>query len=170
MKTILIAATTLNNKIAKHAGHNVDWTSKKDKEFFRSEVKKAGAAIFGSTTYETMGKTMPGVLNVIMTRDPSKYASKVKSGSVEFTSASAQEILAQLAGKGYNQVVLGGGSLIYSLFLEQGLVNEIYLTIAPKIFGSGVNLFKEMKIDELDLELLEVSKLGTGEILLKYKV
>jgi len=170
MKKILIAAITIDGKIAKHRHHNVDWTSQLDKQFFRSETKGARVVIFGSNTYKAMGGPMPDPLNIVITREPKKFDSQQQSNHLEFTSDLPKVILDSLKKRGYTKVIIGGGSAIYSLFLKEKLVDEIYLTIAPKIFGAGVNLFKDVEIDEVDLELMEVGRLGQGEVLLKYKV
>jgi dihydrofolate reductase len=170
MKIILIAAITIDGKIAKYSGHTVDWTSKKDKQFFRDETKKAGVVIFGSTTYRAIGRPMPQRLNIIMTRNPNRFSDEEEKGLIEFTNESPHAIIARLTTQGYETAVIGGGSEIYSLFLKSRLINEIYLTIAPRIFGQGVNLFSEIDLDDLTLELFDVSRLGAGEVLLKYHI
>lgn len=171
LKKIIIAAITLDGKIAKNADHNADWTSKEDKNFFRAETKKAGVVIFGSKTYETIGHPMPDRLNIIMTREPKKYTKKQKKDFLEFTSDSPPNILNNLMKRGYKNVVIGGGNAIYSLFLQMKLVDEIYLTIAPKIFGQGINLFKDINMNEINLKLISLEKLNEqGEILIKYKL
>lgn len=170
MKIILIAAITINGKIAKYVGHNVDWTSKEDKQFFRNETKNAGVVIFGSTTYRAIGRPMPDRLNIVLTRNTASFADKEKYGLLEFTSDTPKAIVAALAHRGFTSVIIGGGSEIYSLFLQAGLIDEIYLTIAPKIFGRGVHIFGEMELDHLPLELTEVKRLGDDEVLVKYKV
>lgn len=170
MKTVLIAAVTLDGKIAKSAYHNVSWTSKGDKQFFRKETRKAGAVIFGSNTYKAIGKPMPRCLNIIMTHQPLKYQSQTQEGLLEFTSDSPNAILSGLTKRGFKKAIIGGGSAIYSLFLQAGLIDEIYLTIAPKIFGKGISLFQDVKIDEIDWKLMEIGRLGDGEVLVKYKI
>lgn len=171
LKKIIIAAITLDGKIAKNSDHNADWTSKEDKKIFRTETKKAGVVIFGSKTYETIGRPLPDRLNIIMTREPKKYIEKQKKNFLEFTSDSPPTILNNLMKRGYNNVVIGGGNGIYSLFLQMKLVDEICLTIAPKIFGQGISLFKDIDIDETDLKLISVKKINKqGEILVKYKL
>jgi dihydrofolate reductase len=170
MKKILIAAITLDGKIAQHKRHNVNWTSRLDKQFFRAETKKAGVVVFGANTYKAIGGPMPDSLNIVMTREPKKFASQQQPNHLEFTSDSPRGILDNLRTRGYTKVIIGGGAVIYSLFLQAGLIDEIYLTIAPKIFGRGINLFKDVKIKDIDLELMEVGRLGKGEILLKYKI
>ncbi len=177
MKKVLIAAMTLDGKIARHAVHDVNWTSKEDKNFFREETKKAGVVIFGTNTYKAIGRPIPDRLNIIMTRDLEKYSAKTIRGLLEFTSDSPKVILDKLVQRGYEKVVIGGGSAIYFLFLKEKLIDEVYLTLIPKIFGKGIGLFKGLNsgfnldgFDEVDLELIDISKLGIGEILLKYKV
>lgn len=170
MKKIIIAAITLDGKIAKHPGHDVDWTSKQDKQFFRAETKKAGAVIFGSSTYDTIGRPMPDRLNIVMTRTPEKYAAVEKPGLLEFSADLPRAILGRLEERGFKSVVIGGGSVIYSFFLKDKLVDEIYLTIAPKIFGAGIALFQQMDIPEVDCELMSCTKLTKNEVLVRYKI
>ncbi len=170
MKVIMIAAITLDGKISKNPQADVDWTSKQDKHFFHTETMKAGAVIFGSTTYQAMGRAMPKRLNIVMTRHPENFAEQSLPGFLEFTALQPTAILDNLAERGYTKVIIGGGSAVYSLFLAAHLVDEIYLNIVAKIFGHGVPLFRELAINPLDLELIAVDKLGKGEVLLKYKI
>ena len=69
---------------------------------------------------------------------------------------------------GYKSALLGGGAVINSLFLKYKLINEIILTIEPKIFGKGISLFSEE--NEINLELKEILKLNKNSILIKYRV
>jgi len=47
------------------------------------------------------------------------------------------------------------------------LIDEIILTIEPKIFGSGLGLFS--KDLDVNLELIEVKKINDNSIMVKYK-
>lgn len=171
MRKIIIAATTINGKIAKISAQNVNWTSRKDKIFFRTQTQKAQVVIFGANTYNIIGRALPDRLNVIMTRNPGKYRDEQKKDLLEFTSEEPENILADLEKRGYEGVIIGGGSSIYSLFLARNLVDEIYITFVPKIFGQGLDLFKTMNIEDIRLELIEFNALDDeGEILVKYKV
>ena len=63
-----------------------------------------------------------------------------------------------------------GGAHIATSFLKEQLVDELWLTIEPKIFGVGGNFVIEEKLD-IKLELLSsesVNKQGT--LLTKYSV
>ncbi|WP_093108139.1 dihydrofolate reductase family protein [Salimicrobium album] len=54
--------------------------------------------------------------------------------------------------KGKNIWIVGGGELLQS-FLQEKLVNELILTVAPTILGKGISLFKEGDY-QLDLSLM----------------
>ena len=85
-----------------------------------------------------------------------------------FTDLPPAELLEDLAQKGYQEAAICGGASIYTMFLKAGLVDTLYLTIEPKLFGQGVNLLTE-KLD-LNLELREVKRLDERVVLLKYAV
>lgn len=55
------------------------------------------------------------------------------------------------------------------MFLKAGLVDTIYLTIEPIIFGKGINLFNEDLHYFLKLVSSQTSE-STGSLLLEYKV
>jgi len=167
MKTILMMAITLDGKIAKYTDHPATWTSKADKKIFIEETKKAGVIIMGRTTYDTIGRPLPNRLNVIMDLDPD--TSKNIEGSLEFTKTQPKGLLKELEERGFKNIILGGGSTINGIFLEQGLINEIWLTIEPKVFGEGLSLFKGADVD-LDLEFIEYRQLDKDVGHVRYKV
>ena len=54
------------------------------------------------------------------------------------------------------------------MFMEKGLVDTLYLSVEPVIFGKGLTLFnKEL---DIKLELEKELKLGEKTILLEYTV
>jgi len=167
MKIILLMAITLDGKIAKHTTQLADWTSKADKQIFVEETKKAGIIIMGKTTYDTIGRPLPGRLNVIMELGPD--SSKNIKDSLEFTETPPQKLIKDLSARGFDNIILGGGSTINGLFLKENLVDEIWLTIEPKIFGEGLSLFKGADVN-LDLELIEVKNLDKNVIHVRYKI
>ena len=60
--------------------------------------------------------------------------------------------------------------LINNQLFEANLIDEIILTIEPKIFGSGHNILTNAKIDR-QLKLLDYQKLNDqGTLLLHYKI
>lgn len=167
MKLVLMMAITLDGKIAKHSTQLADWTSQADKKIFVEETKNAGVIIMGKTTYETIGRPLPGRLNIVLDKNPD--TSQNIAGSLEYTNLPPQELLTDLAKRGFEKVILGGGATINGLFLKENLIDEIWLTIEPKIFGEGLSLFKDADVD-LELELLEVRNLDKNVIQVRYKV
>lgn len=167
MKIIFFAAMTVNGKIAHSSDELVDWTSPEDKQFFNAETKKCGAVVMGNSTYKAIGRPLPGRLNVVMTRSPD--VSRNMAGVLEYTDKPPREILQDLEERGFGTLAVGGGAQIFSQFLETGLADELAITIEPKIFGAGINLFADMRRD-FALELLEVRNLNPNAVLLRYKL
>jgi len=169
MKIVIVMAQTIDGKIGKDSEHEASWTSKADKKAFVAETKKHGALIMGSSTFDTIGRPLPGRLNLILTSKPEKYKDKVQEGLLEFTSGTPEEIVAMLEKRGFESAALGGGAKTNSAFLRAGVVDEILLTIEPLVFGSGINFTEGEELD-LKLELIEQTKLDDDTIQLRYKI
>ncbi len=165
MKVILLMAITLDGRIAKDSDHFPDWTEKADKKFFMDESKKAGALIMGSKTYDTIGRPLPGRRNVIMTRNKDRQSDHP---DLVFTTDPPTDILKRLEDDGFESVILAGGAQINTLFAKENLIDEIVLTISPRIFGEGISLFNcEFKNT---LKLKSVERLGESTLIVKYLV
>ena len=152
MKVKLLMAMTLDGKIARNSDHFPDWTGPEDKKLFVKLTKEAGVLIMGSRTYDTIGKPLPGRLNVVMTRDSGR---ETKEPELLITTKSPEEILTVLESKGFKEVILAGGTQINSLFLSEGLIDEVHVTISPLIFGEGLGLFGEKLTCDLQLQSCE---------------
>ncbi len=163
MQIFIIAALTADGFIAKNKDQiSTDWTSKEDKKFFSERTKQAGAIVFGYNTYKTIGKPLPNRLNIV-------YSNKEeKINGVEVTQKEPKDLLRDLEARGFKEVAICGGATIYTMFMEAGVVDKLYLTIEPVLFGSGMTLFNK-KFDR-KLKLISMSKLGEGTILLEYNV
>jgi len=167
MKVSLVAAVSVDGRIAKSEGQtSTDWTSAEDKKFFVEKTKEAGVLVMGRKTYETIGRPLPDRLNVIMTRDAANHESI--EGTLEFTKASPTAILEDLEIRGFKEVIIAGGAGVYSLFLKEGLVTDLYLTVEPLLFGGGVPLIDG--IASFELELVDTKKLGEQSVLIHYLI
>lgn len=160
----MVMATTLDGKIAKYEGHFPNWTSKEDKKIFADYSKKSGAIILGKKTFDTLPSPLKDRLNIVFTRE--KNLPKIEG--VRWVSGEPKNVLEELEKEGYKEVILGGGATINDLFLENKLIDEIMMTVEPKIFGSGLSLFSKEK--EVDLKLIEIKKINNNSIILRYKV
>lgn len=163
MKIILVMAITADGKIAQNRVHFPAWTSKEDKEFFKEFSKKHKVILMGENTFKTFKKPLLGRLNVVFTdKQLGNYE------NVLYVSGKVEEVVKDLEEKGYQSAVLGGGAYLNSQFLKAGLIDEIFLTIEPLVFGKGISLFDERFL--LQLELMELKKLNNNSVLLGYKV
>lgn len=165
MKIIALAAITLDGKIARTHNELVNWTSKEDKQFFAATTKEAGVLILGKTTFDTFPKPLPGRLHIVLTRDTK--SKKDLPGSVEYTSAKPKQLLASLENRGFHTAIVAGGASIYTLFLKEHVIDELWLTVEPKLFGNGVALVSEA-ISNVSLQLLSTTNLSENVLLLKY--
>jgi dihydrofolate reductase len=166
MKVTLLMAQTLDGRIAKDSDHFPDWTEKADKKFFMNYTKEAGVMIMGRKTFDTLPGVLPGRLSVVLSRSAEEW--EAREENLVFTSLSPQDILAKLVSLGNDHVVLTGGTTINSLFAEEGLIDEIIVTVSPVVFGEGLGVFAPEI--SLDLTLEKSEPLGDNSRTLYYKV
>lgn len=174
MKIILPMVISLNGKTTKaEETDNHSWTSKEDQNYFSRLINKNTALIMGRTTFEAAEHLMqhtPNRIRIVMTKSPEKYQPKEIKDQLIFTNKSPYEIATMLEERGHTQALLVGGERVSSLFLKERLVQEIWLTVEPKIFGKGKNMFKPSNI-EVNLKLKSTKTLNPqGTLLLKYKI
>lgn len=165
MNVVLIMAETVDGVISRSSDEFVDWTGSEDKKMFMQLTKEAGVLIMGSKTYDTIGRPLPGRKNIILTRNPER---KSDNPDLVFTSDSPKEILLDLEKQGYSTVALAGGAQINSLFARENLIDEIIITIAPRIFGQGLRLFTDSL--DLRLKLMKTEVLEENFVMLRYGV
>jgi dihydrofolate reductase len=155
---------TADGFIAKNQSHLADWTSKEDKKRFIEITKRAGVMIMGLNTWHTFGgKALKNRLNIVYTPTPIPQVE-----GMETTNLPPEQLLKDLEKRGFKEIAICGGTTIYTMFIKTGLVNKIYLTIEPILFGDGMKIFKE-DID-VKLKLINCEKTENGTLLLEYDV
>ena len=163
----LLMAMSADGFITKHTDGFVDWTSKEDKKHFVNKTKAAGVLIYGRKTFALHNKALPGRLNIVMTREPGKHTSI--PGSLEFTNQEPKELVDDLTRRGYKQIFVTGGPEINDLFLRANLIDDVYLTVEPRLFGSGKHLLPPSSYD-IALELIGTEPLNKDSLLLHYRI
>lgn len=161
IRAYIIAAVTADGFIARDEKHSAFWTSKDDKKRFVELTKRAGVVVMGSTTYTTLPRPLKERVNIVYTRDK-------KFEGAEVTQKSPAELLAELEGRGFKEVAICGGSKIYTMFMKAKVVDRVFLTIEPLVFGKGISLFTEELAHKLIL--VSASQGENGALLLEYKV
>jgi len=165
MNVWLIAAVSADGKIAQSSNQSsLDWTSKEDTRFFVEKTKEAGVVIMGRKTFDTIGKPLKGRRIIVMSREPKESGME----GVQYSTLPPKTLLDELALQGVTTVAIAGGSSIYSQFLHDGLVTDVFLTVEPCLFGDGVPLASGF--GRIDMSLVDVTRLGEQAIVLHYEM
>jgi dihydrofolate reductase len=172
MKTIAIVATSLDGYITKHDNEGATFTSEADRKYFREVLKTFDCSVMGAGTFETskdmiLNSLHVDRLRVVWTRKPAKYRQHQQKDRLEFSSDGLKSILEDLATRGKQRCALLGGPSVYTEGLQQGLIDELWVTLEPLVFGKGKTLVEG--ILEVKFELLSTEHLSAHTLLLKYK-
>ncbi|MDD2528558.1 MAG: dihydrofolate reductase family protein [Lentimicrobiaceae bacterium] len=172
MKKILVFVSSLDGKTTKWDNPFVrSWSSKADQSYFIHLWKKSALIVAGSGTYDAEPfKPYEGQHIVVMTRNVSRYQTKAIPGQLEFSDETPAQLVQRFVQKNQPQMLIAGGAQLATSFLTAGLVDELWLTIEPKIFGQGNSIVIAEKLD-IQLKLLNCEKLNeAGTLLTKYAV
>lgn len=172
MKTKLVFVTTLDGKITKWGDpHVFQWSSKADQTYFKKMWNDAKLIIMGSGTFNfDPVKPSSERLLVIMAKDPEKYKKYLVPGQLEFTNESPKELYSRFEAAGHEEILVVGGAHVATSFLKDKLIDELSLSLEPKIFGSGGNFVIESQLD-INLRLLTYEKANEeGTLILNYEV
>ncbi|MEJ6603801.1 MAG: dihydrofolate reductase family protein [Opitutaceae bacterium] len=174
MRIVLIVAQSLDGFITCHEVPGVAWASAADQKWFRATLSEFDAQVMARATFETVrDQILPAKptdpTRIIMTRTPDRYTEDSASGQLEFTADLPGAIHHKLVDAGHKNCALLGGSVAHDAFLTAGLVNEIWVTIEPRIFGQGTPVVR-MKQDQR-LELMDHQRLPESDsIVARYRV
>lgn len=170
----MVMVTSIDGKTTR--GNDPDvykWTSHEDQQYFFSLIKKNNLIVMGRETYVASKKIIKleeKKLRIVLTRDHKNYLKQTVKKQLEFSNESPKNLIKRLSMLGYKKMLLVGGGTINGSFLKQNLVDELYLTIEPKIFGEGKNLVTGQLLNA-KMTLNNVKKINkSGTILLKYTI
>jgi dihydrofolate reductase len=172
MKTILIFVSSLDGKITRWGNPVIrSWSSAADQAYFDDIWSNFRVIIMGSRTYSPAPvKPDSEHLYIVLTGYPEKYINNEVPGRLEFTSDSPSRLLERIRKTGEETVLIVGGARIATSFLKEQLIDELWLTIEPRIFGTGGGFVAEEELD-IKLYLLSITKANdAGTLLTKYKV
>lgn len=172
MKTILIFVTTLDGKVTKWGDPHVKlWSSHQDQDYYKKIWNESRLIVMGSNTFnaEPVNPSSNHQL-IIMTGHPDKYKSLEISGQIEFTNESPFDLIARFISKEHKQILVVGGPHIATSFLKEQLIDELWLTFEPKIFGLGSNFATDVELD-INLRLIHIERVNDqGTLITKYAV
>lgn len=138
---------------------------------------------FGEATLESLEKSEFKALRIRLGKNENlpyfvvtSKAQKFKTLKANIVSNNIKSLTNLLYQKGFKHVLVEGGPTLFTSFLKEGLMDEIFITIAPKIFGAAKNATKTLVEGILlppekikNLKLLSVKKLNS-EVFLRYRV
>jgi dihydrofolate reductase len=150
MKTIVYIGTSLDGFIARADG-GIDWLVKFEKPVrkdYGEFIRKIDAVVMGRGTFEKV-LTFPSwpyekkvfVLSNTIKRVPAKLR-----GKVTVLSMKPRALLNYLSNEGFSNIYVDGGKVIQS-FLKEDCIDELIITKAPVLIGSGIPLFGHLNHD-----------------------
>jgi dihydrofolate reductase len=151
MKTIVYIGTSLDGFIARTDGE-IDWLV----QFANDEANRAyeeltgriEAIVIGRGTFEKVltFPSWPYDKKVFVLSSSIKKAPDPISQKVTILSMKPRELLIHLSDLGYSSIYVDGGKVIQD-FLKEDLINELIISKAPVLIGSGIPLFGELDAD-----------------------
>lgn len=117
---ISLIVAMARNRVIGNAGE-IPWKLTEDMRRFRLTTM-GKPIIMGRKTFESIGRVLPGRLNIVMTRDPLFHAEECRV-------ATSREDALAIAGDA-KEVMIIGGEVIFKEFLP--IANRIYLTVIDK--------------------------------------
>lgn len=123
-KISLIAAIAENRAIGKN--NQMLWYIPEDLKYFKN-ITKGHPVIMGRKTFESIGQSLPGRTNIIITRDKN-YKAK---GCIVVNSLKKALKEAKVS-PGSKEIFIGGGGQVYNQTLP--LADRLYLTIVKGRF------------------------------------
>jgi dihydrofolate reductase len=162
-------AQTINGIIARN-NYDEDFLSHENWKVFLGLTKEMDCFIVGRKTYEEVKKWKEynfdkiKATKIIISNNPDF---KLNKG---YTLASSPEDALKKASKlGFKKILLSGGGTINSAFMKDSLVDEIIINVEPFVLGNGIRIFSQENF-ESKLRLLDVKRLKSGIIQLRYKI
>lgn len=121
MKTSMIVAVADNGVIGKD--NKMLWHIPEDFKYFKT-MTMGKPMIMGRKTFESIGRPLPGRLNIVLTRDPAYQADGIRAvDDIELAFDLARD---EATYKGLDEIMVIGGAQLYHMLLER--TDRIYYT------------------------------------------
>ena len=172
MKIILVFVTTLDGKITKWGNPMVrTWSSPEDQQYFTGIMKSSRLIIMGSNTFNADPiKPQENRLMIVMTNHPEQYKKYEIPGQLTFSKKSPSALTEYYTKEGYEQMMVVGGPHLATSFLKEQLIDELWLTVEPRIFGTGGSFVTDEKLF-ITLKLIDHETINEkGTMINKYAV
>lgn len=136
-------------------------------EFFAS----VDALVIGRKTFETVLSFPEWPYAdkpvIVLSSRPLDF-SAVRQSRIEQMAGDPVEIVSRLAGRGFHQLYIDGGTTIQE-FLRAGLIHRLTVTRVPVLIGQGVPLFGPL-VRDVKLQHIETKQYRSGLVKSEYLV
>ncbi len=157
---------------------NIDWFMVDD-EFFgyaKEMLRAADTLLFGRATYEHMAAYWPTApsdeiadkMNSLPKLVASRTLQSVSWNNSRLITGDVPEEIARLKQTPGKDIVLLGSSILASSLLQDGLIDEYRVILAPLLVGQGSPLFKDIS-KAMKFKLGKTLLLKSGVIVLYYE-
>lgn len=146
MIIILVAVVSADGFIADTRNpHPSTWSSQEDKDWFSDVLQRHKFHVFGRKTYEVIRpKAVSGTYKLVLTRHPNSFDDVTVPHALEFQDITPKELIARYKNSFASCLVLGGAD-IYTAFLNEKLVDDVYVVEEPVSLHSGVTFINDTR-------------------------
>ena len=173
-KILLYTATSLDGFIARE-DESLDWLDNfpyiEGEDYgYQHMYASIDTTLMGNGTYRLVQSfdvpfPYPDKTNYVFTKD----STLTKDEYVHFVSGDIINFVKELKSKEGKHIWLVGGGQINAIFLEQGLIDEIHLSVIPIYLGKGIHLFHGVGSGNLILKEQKTYDNGVMKLLYKTK-
>jgi dihydrofolate reductase len=169
LKYTALVAISVDGKIARYKNHSSsEWTSGEDKVFMRKILVDCDVILIGNTTYKTAIKPLSKRNCIVFTRSVDEP--KCEHSNLTYINPESTDLKLFIKEKEYRKVCVLGGSSVYEYCFLNNMIDELFVTVEPIIFGEGIE-FLSKGIYDTKLSLISMKKINDkGTILLHYGV
>ena len=168
MIVTLQPAVTLDGFIADLSGECYSWVKEDDEARFLEAVEEAGCELVGRKTFDQYREDYTSrtkATTFVVTRDTSLR----DFGRVRFVTGKLEQIVSDIAGQGFERLIISGGGDLNGSLAEAGLLDEMRLSVHPVTIGEGIPLFGKYH-PKLHTQLVDVNRDVPEVVQLVYKV
>ena len=153
MKTIVYIGTSLDGFIARKDG-DIDWLTQfaNDEAIHAYEelITRVDAIVIGRGTFEKVLSfpSWPYKKKAFVLSTSIKQVPDIVKDKVTVLSMKPGNLLNHLSSEGFSNIYIDGGKVIQD-FLKEDLIDELIISKAPVLIGSGIPLFGYLDTDLL---------------------
>ena len=170
-KTIFYAAVSLDGYLSGPDG-DMTWAEKylsPDQDYgWASLISSCGSVLMGRNTFEfEMDAGADRILpTYVYTSQPLRFDGASLPG-VKFVSGDLNAVVQRIFSEHPNDIFVSGGAMLVKGLIEENLLVEMRLFVAPDVLGGGVQLFTDGKPVGFELEFS--NRFPSGLVEMRYK-